>query len=43
MLGPILVVVAGAVVLGLVPFQAGFLELIESVAAETVADRGVTG
>jgi len=41
MLGPILVVVAGAVVLGLVPFQVGFLELIEAVAEEAAA--GVTG
>jgi formate hydrogenlyase subunit 3/multisubunit Na+/H+ antiporter MnhD subunit len=37
MLGPILVVVAGAVVLGIVPFQAAFLDLIESVAADAVA------
>ena len=40
MLGPILVVVAGAVVLGLVPFQVGFLELIEAVAED--AATGVT-
>ena len=40
MLGPILVVAAGAVVLGLVPSQIGFLELVETVAAEAVS--GVT-
>ena len=44
MLGPILVVVTGAVVLGVVPFQAVFLDLIESVAEEAAADaEGVSG
>jgi multicomponent Na+:H+ antiporter subunit D len=40
MLGPILVVVTGAVVLGVVPFQAVFLELVEMVAEEVAADAG---
>ncbi|MFT4945560.1 MAG: multicomponent Na+:H+ antiporter subunit D, partial [Halovenus sp.] len=40
MLGPILAVVVGAVVLGLVPSQIGFLELVETVATEAVS--GVT-
>jgi len=37
MLGPILVIVAGAVALGVVPYQAVFLELIDVIAAEVVA------
>ncbi|PSQ37096.1 cation:proton antiporter [Halobacteriales archaeon SW_10_66_29] len=36
MLGPILVIVAGAVVLGVVPYQAVFLELIEVIAEGVV-------
>jgi formate hydrogenlyase subunit 3/multisubunit Na+/H+ antiporter MnhD subunit len=36
MLGPILVIVAGAVVLGVVPYQAMFLELIEVIAEGVV-------
>jgi multicomponent Na+:H+ antiporter subunit D len=37
MLGPILVIATGAVVLGIVPYQAAFLELIERVVTEVVA------
>jgi NADH-quinone oxidoreductase subunit L/multicomponent Na+:H+ antiporter subunit D len=32
MLGPILIIAAGAIVLGLVPYEVGFLELIELIA-----------
>ena len=36
MLGPILVIAAGALVLGIVPYETGFLELIEVVAEEVM-------
>jgi NADH-quinone oxidoreductase subunit L/multicomponent Na+:H+ antiporter subunit D len=34
MLGPILAIAAGAIVLGLIPYEVGFLELIELIATE---------
>ncbi|MXR53076.1 monovalent cation/H+ antiporter subunit D family protein [Halovenus sp. WSH3] len=37
MLGPILLIASGAVVLGLIPYEVGFLELIELVAEEVSA------
>ncbi|WP_436900675.1 proton-conducting transporter transmembrane domain-containing protein [Halovenus halobia] len=37
MLGPILVIAAGAIVLGIVPYETGFLELIEVVAEEVMS------
>ena len=37
MLGPILVIAAGALVLGIIPYETGFLELIEVVAEEVMA------
>ena len=42
MLGPIVLVVTGAVVLGIVPGQTGFLDLIEIV-TDRVVDSGVSG
>jgi NADH-quinone oxidoreductase subunit L/multicomponent Na+:H+ antiporter subunit D len=37
MLGPILVIAAGALVLGIIPYEVGFLELVELVAEEVMA------